>query len=161
MTERSENLFWQFSLNCYSKEGVQETLLALQDQHGCHINVLLWGLWLGEERQQVSREALDSALNIVDHHQNTYLRPLRQLRKQLKFHPDKKQYDDIKSLELSLERWEQDQLFSLSVQTASAEQAARYNIELYLNILQDSGTTQASDRAKLEALLEQLLKQAA
>lgn len=161
MTERSENLFWQFSLSCYSKDGVQETLLALQDDYGCHINMLLWGLWLGEERQTVTPKTMKMALDIVCAHQDKYLQPLRELRKQLKFHPDKKQYDSVKCLELSLERWEQDQLFAQDTRDAHVQQVAKHNIALYLDALFDNRTTAATSRAKLDALLEQLFKQAA
>lgn len=40
---------WAYSLALYGRPGVKDALLALQDQHGVDVNVLLLGCWLASD----------------------------------------------------------------------------------------------------------------
>jgi uncharacterized protein (TIGR02444 family) len=42
----NQESLWQFALAAYGRDGMESVCLALQDQQGININVLLWSLWL-------------------------------------------------------------------------------------------------------------------
>ncbi len=44
------NPFWQFSLAVYAKPEVQTLVLAMQDQHGVNVNMVLWAAWLDKQQ---------------------------------------------------------------------------------------------------------------
>lgn len=45
-----DNPFWQFSLAVYAKPEVQTLVLAMQDQHGVNVNMVLWAAWLDKQQ---------------------------------------------------------------------------------------------------------------
>ncbi|MBB6520442.1 TIGR02444 family protein [Pseudoteredinibacter isoporae] len=164
MTEHNENLFWQFSLGFYGEAGVADALLELQDQHGCQVNMLLWCLWLGKQQHRLSTEVLSEALLLLDEHQVEYLLPMRDLRRQLKNHPELELYQQAKALELAMERWEQDRLYEMFLEWETCPSdvgpsVAEANIHLYVGRLPPCGATSSESKAKLEALIKKLLEQ--
>src|SRR5436190_23673840 len=50
----SETPFWRFSLHFYRQAGVAEACIALQDECGVDVNLLLFLLWLAAGRRQLS-----------------------------------------------------------------------------------------------------------
>ena len=53
---REESPFWRFSLRFYSRPGVASACLALQDEAGADVNVMLFLLFLAEHKRQVTKE---------------------------------------------------------------------------------------------------------
>lgn len=101
--------FWEYSLALYARPGVAAACLALQDRHGCEVNLLLLCFWRaklglgGWMPGEISR-AEDSLRPLQD-----VLRPLRQARRALKpLGPDDPVAADLyvgmKALELRLEQ---------------------------------------------------------
>lgn len=76
---------WDFSLKIYAQKGVSQACLALQEEFGVDVNLLLFFCWtaaagavrLGEER-------ICKAVAIVESWHTEIVRPLRVLRRRLK-----------------------------------------------------------------------------
>lgn len=80
--------FWAFSLRVYARQGVAERALALQDQHGLDVNLLLACLWWGLEGPGPLSEAqLDACLARTGAWQAQAVVPLRAVRRWLKHAP--------------------------------------------------------------------------
>jgi len=158
MTDHTENLLWQFSLAYYQQDKAAKCLLLLQDEYGAEVNILLWCLWLGADGRLISAEDLASALALIGEHQNNYLLPMRKLRRALKNHPFDTVYKQAKSLELELERWEQQTLFELKVSPGCGPNAAQQNLLMYGEQLMRQEEPGQSYRSGLNLQLEQLLK---
>jgi uncharacterized protein (TIGR02444 family) len=50
----TETPFWRFSLNFYRQAGVAEACIALQDDFGVDVNLMLFLLWLAANGRQLS-----------------------------------------------------------------------------------------------------------
>src|SRR5258707_13596754 len=55
---REDSPFWRFSLRFYARTKVSAACLALQDEAGADVNLLLFLLFLAEHQRQVSVEAV-------------------------------------------------------------------------------------------------------
>ena len=55
-TDTATTPFWRFSLHFYRHTGVSDACIALQDDCGVDVNLLLFLLWLAAERRQLSAE---------------------------------------------------------------------------------------------------------
>jgi uncharacterized protein (TIGR02444 family) len=75
---------WDFSLAFYAKPGVEDCCLQLQDNYRVNVNVLLWCVWLGFRGYELNQVYLDEALALISPWDNHYVRPLRDLRRQMK-----------------------------------------------------------------------------
>ncbi|GAA3549268.1 TIGR02444 family protein [Zobellella aerophila] len=101
--------FWQFSSRHYGKPGVAPACLALQDNHGANINLLLLLLMLEQQGLTVplapfNNRALQRA-RLFDQ--------WRDLRKNLKHDLPSEQYQQLLQHELELERWQQAELLQV------------------------------------------------
>jgi uncharacterized protein (TIGR02444 family) len=77
--------FWRFSLAFYALPGVADALLALQDNGGFDVNLILYGLWLGHcGRGRLDRDGFAAAERAVSTLREGIVVPLRQLRRRLK-----------------------------------------------------------------------------
>ncbi|HWV14782.1 MAG TPA: TIGR02444 family protein [Cellvibrio sp.] len=76
--------FWDFSLAYYGNPQVAVTCLELQDIYGVNVNLLLWSLWLESEHLLLTEERLKAAINVVSTWEQSYVWPLRQLRRSMK-----------------------------------------------------------------------------
>lgn len=76
--------FWRFSLELYARPGVAPACLALQDQHGADINLVLLALWLGSCGHRLSPTAGAKLARLARRWQTPIVRPLRQVRRHLK-----------------------------------------------------------------------------
>lgn len=78
--------FWDFSLATYCREEVERLCLALQDEHGFDVNLLLLQAWVAERRQTSldvpSIQALRSATALWS---ASIVEQLRRVRRLLKF----------------------------------------------------------------------------
>jgi uncharacterized protein (TIGR02444 family) len=143
----SETPFWRFSLHFYRQAGVAEACIALQDECGVDVNLLLFLLWLAAGRRQLSAgnvKDLDAAVR--DWRQLTIV-PIRDVRRKLKgaatlVEANKQEAfrTKIKAIELEAERLQQEALYSHSRSArlgseAAPAVAARANLAAYEAVL--------------------------
>ena len=115
MTLALDNDFWRFSCALYPIGDVSAQCLALQDQHGVDVNLLLFAAWLGSRGCAATDGAFrDAAHRVADWHASI-VRPLRTARRAVK---ERANDDDLgrfrgrlKAIELEAERIEQAILF--------------------------------------------------
>jgi uncharacterized protein (TIGR02444 family) len=105
--------FWRFSLETYAKPGVQALSLALQDDHGCDVNLMLFCLWLADSQGIALESSGVGELALAAGELNNELvSPVRSARRWLKSYGEtareglsiKPEYDALKSVELKCER---------------------------------------------------------
>lgn len=137
--------FWDWSLEQYARPGAADTLLALQDDSGLSVNLLLWCGWCARDHAEIPELVLRKAIDIAGAWTRDVAGPLRQARRALKSPP--RQADaaaaqalraDIKAAELGAERIEQEMLAALArdmLPPAGAEPPstrARRNLARYI-----------------------------
>ena len=83
-TNQFRHSLWEFSLALYAQPGVAETCLALQNDHGVNVNILLWCAWLGSSGYLLDPESLAQAQVLIGDWSSHYIVPLRALRVQMK-----------------------------------------------------------------------------
>jgi uncharacterized protein (TIGR02444 family) len=134
--------FWRFSLAFYRRPGVAPALIALQDDGGFDVNLILYALWLGwSGHGRLDDAALAAADQAAAGLRTEIVVPLRQMRRRL----DPAMQADIAplrgavaALELMAERAVQERLAALAGPSAAlADAAARRadaqaNMALYL-----------------------------
>ena len=89
MAERAEppstETLWSFTLALYPREGVSPAVIALQDRHGVHVNLLFLACWLGASgRGQLDDEGVSRARAISGAWQGEVVEVLREVRRRLK-----------------------------------------------------------------------------
>ncbi|HJT08189.1 MAG TPA: TIGR02444 family protein [Stellaceae bacterium] len=132
---------WKFSLDFYAEPGVEAACLALQDQHGRDVNIMLYLCWLGlTARGRIDGAGLARAEEAMGPWRRAAIEPLRKARRDL--NQAERQgvaalYEAAKAIELAAERMGQQQLAALApppmpklADTAAADAAA--NLTLYL-----------------------------
>ncbi|MEM8976218.1 MAG: TIGR02444 family protein [Pseudomonadota bacterium] len=170
MMEMTADDFWRFSLDRYSRDGVSEMCLQLQDHAGADVNMMLLCLWVGSASRLLSREELSQLIEgeAGNWHRDIVL-PLRAARKAMKgrsvagdFAGVESFRDRIKKLEIESEKWEQHSLVAALSQFAqkparkegeeSKADIARKNLEAYLH--QIAPNTLENNRELLTRLVE-------
>jgi uncharacterized protein (TIGR02444 family) len=81
---REESPFWRFSLRFYSRPGVAAACLALQDEAGADVNLMLFLLFLAEHKRQVTADDIARLDGTVRTWRDRVVKPLRELRRVLK-----------------------------------------------------------------------------
>ena len=79
--------FWLFSGRTYGKRGVERACLALQDECGADVNLLLYCCWMGRQGRQLDGRALRSAMAAVARWQHEVVWPLRRARRAIRKEP--------------------------------------------------------------------------
>lgn len=143
-TDARGSPFWRFSLGFYRREGISEACIALQDQCGVDVNLLLFLLWLGLAKRRLSLEELRAIEAKSRAWSLAAVVPLRSVRRTLKgdsnlVAPTSAELfrTKIKAVELEAERLQQEALYalaqdiSLGQAAASVEEAARANVRVY------------------------------
>lgn len=112
--------FWTFSLSLYRTPGVPAACIALQDECGVDVNVLLFALWLASQGRALKPHDLAQADSAVAAWREEAVRPLRAARRFLKEAPaafdavaSAALRDKVKAAELESERLQQEALFAL------------------------------------------------
>jgi uncharacterized protein (TIGR02444 family) len=136
--------FWQFSLAFYARPGVEAACLALQDQHGRDVNIMLYLCWLGlTARGRIDRDGLARAEEAMAPWRRAAIEPLRKARRDLD--PAERDgvaalYEAAKAIELAAERMGQQRLAALApppvaglADKAAAAADAAANLTLYLS----------------------------
>jgi len=76
--------FWNFAIRTYGSEGIPEACLALQDERGADVNVLLFCCWMGATRGEFETKTLDKVLEFSHVWADRVVRPLRGVRNWMK-----------------------------------------------------------------------------
>jgi uncharacterized protein (TIGR02444 family) len=139
--------FWQFSLQFYRRPGAEEACIALQEQCGVDVNLLLFLLWQAADRRQASAAEVEALECKIRPWREATVVPLRALRRALKRPPTLVEgaaaeafRTRIKAVELEAERLQQEamsalaQALPLSGTARSAEEAARTSLAAYAAI---------------------------
>src|SRR6516165_5812004 len=87
MTEaetRSGSPFWRFSLRFYRQSGVADACIALQDDCGVDVNILLFLLWLATDQRRVGIAEVEAVCAKAGPWRDDVVAPLRSLRRRLK-----------------------------------------------------------------------------
>jgi uncharacterized protein (TIGR02444 family) len=131
--------FWRFSLMVYSRPGVADALIRLQDERGHNINLILFALWLGLcEGVRLDDAGLARAKMAIAALDRDVVAPLRRLRRQLKDSPDADIRDlrrRVLALELAAERRVQARLAAIAAPRHAQgdhRAAAKANLRLIL-----------------------------
>lgn len=78
---RKASPFWRFSLRTYRVPGVAAACLALQDDCGADVNLLLYCCWMGLRGRRLGARAVRSARAAVARWQSGVVQPLRRARR--------------------------------------------------------------------------------
>jgi len=137
------NPLWDFAVKLYSQKPIASRLLALQDNDGLNINILLTLVWLGQSGKKLTTDDVDKLIMAIDIIDANIVQPLRTARRNLKtlFPLNTDLYEKAKDLELVCEHIVLDQLF-LEAQRSRYESDAHdfsdHNLEIYCNIATNS-----------------------
>jgi uncharacterized protein (TIGR02444 family) len=145
-TSTSNTPFWRFSLNFYRQAGIAEACIALQDDCGVDVNLMLFLLWLAAGGRQLSMDNIKELDAAVRDWRKLTIIPIRDIRRKLKAAPTIVEAGEqeafrtrIKALELEAERLQQEALYrrSGSAPRGSEEPpaAARANLAAYERVL--------------------------
>lgn len=96
---------WDWSLASYAKPGVEPACLALQDENGVSVPLLLWALWLQDQGRAPD---LPAGAELARTWETEAVGPLRRLRRALKTlgeEPDREAVrEQVRAVELDAER---------------------------------------------------------
>ena len=118
MNKKSD--FWELSVATYSRPGVADACLSLQDRHSLDVNLVLFCCWYGSTRGLLNKDIFERVIVFSESWATHVVRPLRNIRTWMK-HPDSVEVwqlnkshlnlrNAIKKSELSAERIQQDTL---------------------------------------------------
>jgi uncharacterized protein (TIGR02444 family) len=139
----TETPLWRFSLHFYRQDGVSDACIALQDECGVDVNLLLFLFWLAAGRRQLSAADVKRLDQAARGWRDLTIIPIRDARRALKaaatlVEPQKQEAfrTKIKAIELEAERLQQEALFGLTRtgplgSEAAPRDAARANIAAY------------------------------
>lgn len=154
--------FWRFSLRVYRAPGVQAACLALQDDHGADVNLVLLCAFAGHDGRSLDRRRLRQAMARVGDWQTAVIAPVRAARRALKRHPppDAQAAQELRKrilgVELELEYVEQSMLADLlarwpaPLRRSAPRGAIEANLLRYLDLL----GTRAVDAVHVEAIVQ-------
>lgn len=120
--------FWAFSLRLYARPGAPERCLALQDEGGLDVNLVLFCLWAGLTRGAPAEAVWPAILRLSELWAEAAVRPLRRIRRALKtaLSPEEKALldsatlrEEVKRLELAAEERQQRALAGFAARPAS------------------------------------------
>lgn len=130
------NLFWDFTIRTYERDGVPAACLALQENCEVDVNMVLFCCWTGElGAGQLDIQEIRTALGAINGWQCEIVRGLRTVRNQLKtgfqgFNDVTVQTfrQNILNLELEAERMEQDRLLEAITLTSNPNVSAEQKV---------------------------------
>ncbi len=139
--------FWRFSLGFYRRPDVSQACIALQDECGVDVNLLLFFLWLATARRRVSPETARAVCVEAAPWCDDVVAPLRAIRRRIKEGPALVEHGvaqafraKVKALELESERLQQEALFARAAglateSAATVEAAAHANVAAYEQVV--------------------------
>jgi uncharacterized protein (TIGR02444 family) len=136
--------FWRFSLRLYRAPGVGDACIALQEEAGVDVNLLLFLLWQATEERVLTAADVKALDDTIGGWRDTAVIPLRNVRRALKSSPglvDPSTAEAfrtrIKAVELEAERLQQEAMYALAAASpagrdvTSPVDAARANVAAY------------------------------
>lgn len=133
---------WEFALQFYSDPDVQSACLALQDEHGADVNIVICLLWRATRGESVDLDEIARLDGCVSRWRSDVVLPIRHIRRHLKQQtllPDRNEQEAfrrrIKTVELEAEKMELQwlQVASGGLEgSAETEAAAQNNLTSYL-----------------------------
>lgn len=150
--------FWRFSLSFYRLPDVADACIALQEEAGVDVNLLLFLLWQATLRRKLTAADVASLDARIAGWRDATVIPLRAVRRILKSPPGlvappaaEAFRNRIKAVELEAERLQQEAMYALAqaevlgLEAPSTEQAARANIRAYEETLRVAFPARAVD----------------
>jgi uncharacterized protein (TIGR02444 family) len=146
-SSNSDTPFWRFSLTFYRQASVAEACIALQDDCGVDVNLMLFLLWLAASGRQVSVDNIKELDQAVRSWRDLTIIPIREVRRKLKgastlVEAGKQETfrTRIKAIELEAERLQQEALYACSRSAPDGSEvrppaAARANLAAYERVL--------------------------
>ena len=141
--DASTHGLWSFSLDFYDRAGVATALIALQDEAGVNVNLVLFAIWLGlSGRGRLDKEGIGESERAIGPISAEVIEPLRTLRRRLRMAPDtdiQRLREGIKAIEIDAERAAQARLAALAPPPSEAgplqrQADAEANLMLYLGL---------------------------
>ncbi|HZO46085.1 MAG TPA: TIGR02444 family protein [Xanthobacteraceae bacterium] len=133
--------FWRFSLQFYRLPKVADACIALQEDAGVDVNLLLFLLWQARQRRRLSTADVASLEAKIAPWRDATVIPLRSVRRDLKSPPALVEAataeafrNRIKAVELEAERLQQEAMFTLApvgTEGSDPADAARANVVAY------------------------------
>ena len=136
--------FWRFSLRFYRQPGVADACIALQEERGVDVNLLLFLLWQATRKRAFAAADVEELEGRIGGWRDMTVIPLRTLRRALKSPPPlvagaaaELFRTKVKAVELEAERLQQEAMYELARATPwgqdapSLTDAARGNIAAY------------------------------
>ena len=136
--------FWRFSLAFYRRAGGADACIALQEEAGVDVNLLLFLLWQATRKKVLSAAEVEALERRIAPWRNATVIPLRTVRRALKSPPAlvasgaaEGFRTKITAVELEAERLQQEAMYELAgpallgVEASSLEDAARANVAAY------------------------------
>jgi uncharacterized protein (TIGR02444 family) len=136
--------FWRFSLQFYRQPGVADACIALQEDAGVDVNLLLFLLWHAAQKRAFTAEDVAALEARIGAWREATVVPLRAVRRALKSPPALVEPGTaeafrtrIKAVELEAERLQQEAMYQLAqasplgTPAPSATEAARANVAAY------------------------------
>lgn len=84
MIEEGVTDFWDWAVSAYGRDGVARACLALQDDHGQCVPLLLWAAWRNTLGQGIGDGEAAKAAGVARIWSDDVVTPLRQVRRRLK-----------------------------------------------------------------------------
>jgi uncharacterized protein (TIGR02444 family) len=143
---KSGSPFWRFSLAFYRRPGVAEACIALQEESGIDVNLLLFLLWHAAQRRRLAVAEIAALEEKIGAWREAAVIPLRAIRRALKAPPGLIEAgtaeafrNRIKAVELEAERLQQEAMYEFARECllgaeASVEDAARANVTGYAEV---------------------------
>lgn len=114
---------WQFCLHHYAKQEVKQACLKLQDEHQGNVNLALLLAWIESHGYGLSPESLTQLKHALSRSEHLLI-AYRHLRRDLKPRVGTGQYKKMLNFELSLEKFQQQDLIEVLNRQSWLTQAA-------------------------------------
>jgi len=125
--------FWDFSVRTYREPGVADACLALQDEYGADVNLLLYCCWAGWHKAALGQDVFEQALGFSQSWAENVVRPLRGVRRWMKaggcsdellnLEACQAVREQVKAIELRAEKLQQEALEALPLENLRDKRA--------------------------------------
>ena len=144
-TDNRASPFWRFSLRFYRQPGVADACIALQEQSGADVNLLLYLLWHARDGRSFTVTEVEAVERRIAPWRESTVFPLRAVRRAIKTPPALVEApaaeafrNRIKAVELEAERLQQEAMYAIVAPSgepsASPAAAAHASIAAYEKI---------------------------